>query len=309
MASDIAKAAVTDEPPGTVGKPVIGDAAPSKDGTVSREVLPKNVHHTNVDIKADPNGGGPGEDRYIMTIHSQIELVDAFTDQDLGEKDTDINVVLSVKEGRMSFNGVKLNLDVVNVNATATFGFPNYIDESSEDDLKKRFDQGVVGLEIKATTNWVENKAGADVKRVAVHIKITEIDGQEVTHRDIIEEIFDIHRDGTFKRWRELDPSHIDANAFHHASTIIHGFSKAFDRLTPLARFGVIFGFILAGLLILVAFSMALFRFFPATAPWFNSPVVFLQARRGYTALYDSEKDVAVDEEVAEVQEKVQEKA
>ncbi|KAF9429998.1 hypothetical protein BGZ94_008729 [Podila epigama] len=188
---------------------VLGFAALVSAQEVDKRLV--DISETEMEVKQVHN---KDIDTFIVTVQRTDELL-ADDGTFLAERVMGVAFNFDVKNNEVLLNNVPLPLgqeqdevDPVTVTVEVAAGVlvgPALDPNTKVADLMDAFDEGLVTVQVTATTEYVQTEDSSLVRRVTLQETIVEVNGKEIVQTDAVQQVIDILEDGTLGSFTPLN--------------------------------------------------------------------------------------------------------
>ncbi|TPX71177.1 hypothetical protein SpCBS45565_g01371 [Spizellomyces sp. 'palustris'] len=166
----------------------------------------KDLHATSLDLYAIDNENDYG--RFAVRVERVDQVVDVKDDQKdeegklLAARIHDVVVVFDVgPKGNVLVNGVPVPMGMSNlkIEADVVTGVTAEGEKFTKQELASAFDTGLIGMKVHVAGDTASN-GQVELTRLVITEEITEVNGKEVVQNNAIQQVIEIHPDGSIVR-------------------------------------------------------------------------------------------------------------
>ncbi|KAG0341003.1 hypothetical protein BG004_006200 [Podila humilis] len=194
-----------------------------------------DISETDLEVKEIQN---KDIDTFVVTVQRTDDLL-ADDGTFLAERVMAVAFKFDVQNHEVLLNKVALPLDgekesdpvvvTVEVAAGVIVG-PALSPETKMEDLMDAFDEGLVTVQVTATTEYATADDGTQLRRVTLQETIVEVNGQEIVQTDAAQQVIEILADGTLGSFTPLQNINEKAPATGGCQEELDAYVQAFEH-------------------------------------------------------------------------------
>jgi hypothetical protein len=207
-----------------------------------------DVHDTELEFMPLPTLD-PRDDSFLIRIQRIDDLTDDAETEILAERIQSVELAFDIADGYLTCNGEYVPAGVSQLEVTAN----TLTLFTTADGQEEKFDKGIVGVHLDVTVEDVPVDDGLKLRRITVHERITEINGEQVDQNDIVQQVLEVLPNGAVLRHAPMlmdaASAESDAKPVEEAHPIMN-LARWFRSLSPVVRGFVVsaYGLMVLGL-------------------------------------------------------------